>query len=260
MRSGSPDGATEILLERLHYGKLAEGRELSIPANEGYGVTRRSRGLAPDLDGVLSPPRLIGARRVEPDLIDPAARARGSLLARVLPHWPSGGVPPLALLRSRFRHEDGDDGRGRLYQQSAVWLCGFDSWRRRPDAVLELAGAQLEAKPDLCAESEALRFASPPLRALLPPPRRSASAAVTFALDVLVRYALLDDGCVVTFGAGCEFRDEAQFLAAIGAALRQLPPNYPRWRDISVMSGLRNDLPGICFRFLPSYGLARAAA
>ncbi len=37
MRSGSPDGATEILLERLHYGKLAEGRELSIPANEGYG-------------------------------------------------------------------------------------------------------------------------------------------------------------------------------------------------------------------------------
>jgi len=31
MRSGSPDGATEILLERLHYGKLAEAGNSPFP-------------------------------------------------------------------------------------------------------------------------------------------------------------------------------------------------------------------------------------
>ena len=42
--------APEIKLERLHYGKLAAGADSSIPADEGYGVTRRSLGLDPALD------------------------------------------------------------------------------------------------------------------------------------------------------------------------------------------------------------------
>ena len=117
--------AREIKLERLHYGKLAAGADLSIPADEGYGVTRRSLGLDPAFDGALSPPRLIGTRRLNRDLVDEAARRRGFLLARAAPDWPGAGEPPLALLRARFRHEDGDNGQGRLYQQSAVWLADF---------------------------------------------------------------------------------------------------------------------------------------
>ncbi len=260
MSRGSPEGANEILLERLHYGKLASGADLSISAREGYGVTRRSRGLNSSFDGALSPPRLIGTRRVEPDLIDAQAQGLGCLLARTAPHWPHQEPPPLALLRVRFRHEDGDKGQGRLYQQSAVWLCDFEHWRGRPDAVLELAGAQLEARPDLAQESEAARFSSAPLRRLLPSPRPSPSGAVALLLGVFEQYARSSEGCVVTFGAGCEFRHEAEFLAAVGGALRQLPQNYPRWREISVMSGLRHSLPGICLRFLPSYSAARAAA
>jgi hypothetical protein len=141
-----------------------------------------------------------------------------------------------------------------------VWLCDFAHWRRRPDAVLELAGTQLDARPDLAQESEAARFSCAPLRRSLPPPRPSSSTAVTLLLDVFTRYARSSEGCVVTFGAGCEFRQEAEFFVAVGAALRQLPQNYPRWPDISVMSGLRLSLPGICLRFLPSYAAARAAA
>ncbi len=259
MSRGSPEGANEILLERLHYGKLARGADLSISVREGYGVTRRSRGLNPSFDGALSPARLIETRRVEPDLIDPQAQAHGCLLARAAPHWPNEGPPPLALLRVRFRHEDGDKGQGRLYQQSAVWICDFTNWRLRPDAVLELAGGQLEARPDLAEESEAARFSSAPLRRVLPPPRPSPSGAVALLLGVFEQYARSSEGCVVTFGAGCEFRHEAEFLAAVGAALRQLPKDYPRWPDISVLSGLRQSLPGICLRFLPSYGVARAA-
>ena len=84
-------GLAEIVLERLHYGKLAAGADLSIPADEGYGVTRRSLGLDPAFDGALSPPRLIGTRRLNRDLVDEAARRRGFLLARAAPDWPGRG-------------------------------------------------------------------------------------------------------------------------------------------------------------------------
>ena len=246
--------AREIKLERLHYGKLAAGADLSIPADEGYGVTRRSLGLDPTLDGVLSPPRLIGTRRLNRDLVDEAARRRGFLLARAAPDWPGAGEPPLALLRARFRHEDGDNGQGRLYQQSAVWLADFALWRRHPDALLLLAGAELEAHPDLAGESAAARLACPPLTRRLPSPLKVApEGGTSILLDVLARHARTDDGCLVTFGAGCDFKSETEFLAAVGAALRQLPQDYPRWRDIVILSGLRQRIPGLCLRFLPSY-------
>ncbi len=260
MAGGSPQWENEICLERLHYGKLACGPGLSIPAREGYGVTRRSRGLDPSCDAALSPPRLLGVRRLEPELIDQQAQARGCLVARAAPQWPDGAAAPLALLRTRFRHEDGDGGQGRLYQQSAIWLCDFARWRLLPDAVLNLAGAQLEAQPDLAAESEGARFASPPLRRALSSQRPPGGAAAQLLLQVLARYASSSEGCVVTFGAGCEFRDETEFFAAAGAALRQLPPDYPRWREISIMSGVRQSLPGLCLRFLPSFAAPRAAA
>ena len=253
-RVGPFGGPAEIVLERLHYGKLAAGADLSIPADEGYGVTRRSSGLDPAFDGALSPPRLIGARRLNRDLVDEAAWRRGFLLARAAPDWPGAGEPPLALLRARFRHEDGDKGQGRLYQQSAVWLADFALWRRHPDALLLLAGAGLEAHSDLAGESAAARLACPPLARPLPAPLKVApGGGVAILLDVLTRHAGREDGCLVTFGAGCDFKSETEFLAAVGAALRQLPRDFPRWRDIVVLSGLRQRIPGLCLRFLPSY-------
>ncbi len=253
-RAESCGRPAEIVLERLHYGKLAAGADLSIPADEGYGVTRRSLGLDPAFDGALSPPRLIGTRRLNRDLVDEAARRRGFLLARAAPDWPGEGEPPLALLRARFRHEDGDNGQGRLYQQSAVWLADFACWRRHPDALLLLAGADLEAHPDLAGESAAARLACPPLTRRLPAlPKLAAPGGAAILLDVLSRHARTEDGCLVTFGAGCDFKNETEFLAAVGAALRQLPKDYPRWRDIVVLCGLRQRIPGLCLRFLPSY-------
>jgi hypothetical protein len=260
MSERSPEGEKEMRLERINYGKLASGPALSISPREGYGVTRRSRGLDPAWDAALSPSRLVGVRRVEPDLIEQQARARGGLIARAAPHWPSAGARPFVLLRTRFRHEDGDRGQGRLYLQTSAWLCDFDSWRRRPDAALNLAGAQLEALPDLAQESETARFQSPPLRGTPPVGRSFSPTGAAFLRETLMRYGFSREGCVLTFGAGCEFRSEADYLATVGAALRQLPPDYPRWPEISVLSGVRHSLPGICLRFLPSYVAPRAAA
>lgn len=244
----------EVVLERLHYGKLAHGVDLAIPADEGYGVTRRGRALDPALDRALSPAKLVGARRLERDLVDPAAAERGFLLARSIPEWPYAAEPPLTFLRSRFRHEDGERGQGRLYQQSAVWVADFCDWRRRPDTLLALAGAELRAHPDLAVEHAAARLACPSLR-LNPPATRSASpGGVAILLDLLMSHARSDEGRLITFGAGCEFDGEADFLAAVGAALRRLPESYPRWRDIVVVCGLRVRIPGLCLRFLPSYG------
>jgi hypothetical protein len=192
-------------------------------------------------------------RRLNRDLVDPAAEARGFLLARSAPNWPGAGEPPLALLRARFRHEDGERGQGRLYQQSAVWLADFACWRRRPDALLLLAGAELEAHPDLAEERAPARLACPPLTRRLPTPSGGPPGGVAILLDVLLAHARAEEGCLVTFGAGCDFQSEAEFLAAVGDALRRLPQDYPRWRDIVILSGLRQRIPGLCLRFLPSY-------
>jgi len=119
--------------------------------------------------------------------------------------------------------------------------------------LLLLAGAELEAHPDLAQESAAARLACPPLRLRLPASRPAPPGGVAILLDVLARHARTEEGCLVTFGADCDFDSEAEFLAAVGAALRQLPRDYPRWRDIVVVSGLRQRIPGLCLRFLPSY-------
>ncbi|MFY9832528.1 MAG: hypothetical protein WAK66_07430, partial [Methylocystis sp.] len=98
------------------------------------------------------------------------------------------------------------------------------------------------------------RLACPPLTRRLPaPPKLAPEGGTAILLDVLTRHARTDDGCLVTFGAGCDFKSEMEFLAAVGAALRQLPQDYPRWRDIVILSGLRQRIAGLCLRFLPSY-------
>ena len=156
MRSTGPTGeqTAEISLERLHYGKLASGDALSVPPSEGYGVTLRSSNLQPADDRLLSPPQLMALRRFEPDLVDPAARQRGSLLVRLSPEPHSRRA---IFLRARFRPEDGEGGNGRLYQQSAVWSVAAAEWRRHPAALLAMVGAELEATPDLVSDPESVR-------------------------------------------------------------------------------------------------------
>jgi hypothetical protein len=256
------DDEADLFLERLNYGKLAAA-DARIPPAQGYGVTRRSLGLDPAHDGALSPPRLMELRRFEPELVDKDAWPRGCLVVRVAPDWPPGEAAPVALLRARFRPESGEHGRDRLYQQSAVWATDFPSFRRWPAAVLALAGEALVASPDPLAEPEAARFASPPLVARVgpPKPRTNVSAAsVAVILNVLLGAARTDEGRLVTFAEGSDFTTEAEFLAAVGLALEALPKHYPRWREISVVSGLHNALPGLCLRYLPSYRPARSQA
>jgi hypothetical protein len=135
-------------------GKLAFGATLRVPATAGYGVTLRSCNLQPADDRLLSPPRLMALRRFEPDLVDPASRRRGSFIARVVPEPSSRRA---IFLRARFRPEDGESGHGRLYQQSAVWSASAADWRRHPAALLAMADAELDARPDLVTEDEATR-------------------------------------------------------------------------------------------------------
>lgn len=266
MRIAAPNGdeTAEISLERLHYGKLAFGATLRVPATAGYGVTLRSCNLQPADDRLLSPPRLMALRRFEPDLVDPASRRRGSFIARVAPEPNSRRA---IFLRARFRPEDGESGHGRLYQQSAVWSASAADWRRHPAALLAMADAELDARPDLVTEDEATRYNAAPARYLVRfiDPRDVWSALedalgatrwATPTLEFLARGAETGQDATLTFGAD-DFASETEFLGAVGLALQFLPASYPRWREISVVSGLLHAPQGLCLRYLPSL---RAAA
>ncbi|MGD9539765.1 hypothetical protein [Methylocystis sp.] len=258
------DQTAEISLERLHYGKLASGASLSVPAAAGYGVTLRSRNLLSSDDRLLSPPRLMALRRFEPDLVDPGLSQRGAFVARVSPEPNSRRA---IFLRARFRPEDGEGGHGRLYQQSAIWSVAAADWRRHPAALLAMAGSELEALPDLASEDEQVRFSAEPARYVV---RRLDPQDVWSALEdalektywaapvleFLARGAETGEDATLTFGAD-HFASEAAFLRAVGLALQFLPASYPRWREISVVSGLRQGSLGLCLRYLPSL---RAAA
>ena len=263
MMAGGPHGEAdmaEISFQRLHYGKLVSGRAPHAPARSGYGITRRTGGLDPISDPLLTPPRVLGLRRFEPDSIDMEARARGCFVAR-----PAGdGVA--AFLRARFRPEDGEGGHGRLHQQSATWVVSFPQWRRYPAACLALAASELRASPDLAEEPEATRFGGPPLRWRV---ARADEAAVRrllaeqswagALLEFLARGAETGADAALDFGAD-DFSRESEFLSAVGLALQFLPESYPRWRDLCVSSGLTHELSGVCVRYLPSQRAARAAA
>ena len=251
----------DVLIERLNYGKLAAGEDMRIPPSEGFGVTRRSLGLDPSCDRDFTPSSLTGLRRFEMEFIDERAAPQGCLLVRAGPAR-FGELAPLTMMRTRFRPEDGEGGQGRLYQQSAVWAIDFDAWRQNPLALLAIAEAELHARPDLVEEDETARFQSRPLhrrlnRTLAAPMRPQ---TVAYMIDVLCSYAYRPQDCLVTFGEDCELRSEAEFLAAAGQALQLLPDSYPRWRDVSLVSGLRHFMPGICFRYLQSWRDARIAA
>lgn len=262
MTTGVPAGGEEtsiISFHRLHYGKLAEGEERRVPPSAGYAITRRSSGLDPAWDPFLSPLRLTGLRRFEPDAVDIDSRGEGCLIARAVGE-------SMVFMRARFRPEDGERGFGRLHQQSAVWVGALDAWRRNPAACLSIAGRELRAQPDLANEDEASRMNDAPLRWRVSRPDaegvRRIVARAPWAVPMIE--TLLDGVETKTdamrdFGAH-DFTSEADFLSAVGFALQMLPPAFPRWRDISIVSGLATPLPGLCLRYVPSWGRARAAA
>lgn len=261
MTTGAPAGEETSVLcfHRLHYGKLAEGEDRRTAASAGYAITRRSHGLDPAWDPFLSPLRLTELRRFEPDAVDIDARGAGCFVARAI----GGGM---AFMRARFRPEDGEQGVGRLHQQTAIWLASFDAWRAHPAACLAIAGREARALPDLLSEDEGARLNDPPLRWRVSTPE---AAGVRRILErapwaVPLIETLLDGAesgaeAVCDFGAH-DFARESDFLSAAGLALQALPPSYPRWRDISVVSGLVTPVRGLCLRYVPSWGRARAAA
>jgi hypothetical protein len=257
-RSGELESSV-VTLYRLHYGKLAEGEERRVAPNAGYAITRRTQGLDAAWDPHLSPLRLTGLRRFEPDAVDLDARASGCLVARAI-------GDSMVFLRARFRPEDGERGFGRLHQQAAIWVGAHDAWRRYPKAFLSLAARELKALPDLAADAEAGRLSDAPLRWRVsrPDPDKVLHLLQRAPWAAPMLETLLDgaeNGADVTHDFGAhDFASEADFLAAVGYALQALPEQYPRWLDISVVSGLASPLPGLCLRYVPSWGRARLAA
>ncbi len=249
-KNSSPTEAA-IVIRRLHYGKLVDAATGAVPAQAGYGVTRRSQDLDPALDGRLSPARLIGRRRFEPESVEPTARRSGCFVARAT------ADDAMTLLRARFRPEDGEEGGARLHQQASVWIVAYEDWRCVPAACLAIAAGHLRADPDVIGEASDLRLAEAPAR------WRFRRLEAEQALNVLLRAswgsAMLEfflmaaesdaDVCL-NFGAEA-FANEKAFLTAVGFALQSLPASYPRWRDISVASGLAHPAPGVCLRYSP---------
>ena len=250
--------ATEAAIDfrRLHYGKLVDARTGAVQAQSGYEVTRRSHDLDPALQSSLSPARLIGRRRFEPDAVEPAAVRAGCLVVRTT----TGDAT--ALMRARFRPEDGEDGGARRHQQSSVWVVAFDAWRFHPAACLAIAGGHLHADPDDVSESPATRLAEIPtrwrFRRLVAEQTREVLLRAPWGdamLDFFLAAAESDAAMCLNFGAG-DFASEGEFLSAVGFALQSLPWNYPRWRDISVACGLAHAAPGVCLRYSPRNEMA----
>lgn len=257
MRTNSfPTADASIAIRRLHYGKLVDAASGVVPPQAVYGVTRRSCDLDPQLEGHLSPARLIDRRRFDPDVVETAAQRAGCFVAR------STAGDATALMRARFRPEDGEEGGARLHQQSSVWVVAFDDWRRFPAACLAIAAGRLRADPDATGEAAAARLAEPParwrFRAFDPEQARAAIQRASWGramIELFIDATLSDTDMSLGFGAS-DFANERDFLAAVGFALQCLPANYPRWRDISVACGLAHPAPGVCLRYSPADGSA----
>jgi hypothetical protein len=248
-----------ISFRRLHYGKLAEGPEGRVPPDAGYAVTRRAGDLDAQTESLLSPLRLTGLRRFEPDVIDIDARGAGCLVIRTF-------GDKSVLMRARFRPEDGEQGFGRLHQQSAIWVADFADFAGMPAACLALAARDLHAVPDRASESAVARLSEAPLswRAARPAPDSVQRILERAPWAVPMLETLLDGAdhggdAMRDFGRH-DFATEGAFLSAVGFVLEALPSAFPRWRDICIVSGLSSALPGLCLRYLPSWGRARAAA
>lgn len=252
-----PETEASIAFRRLHYGKLVDEAGV-VPPSEGYRITRRSLDLDPELDGRLSPARLIGRRRFEHDSVEAPARGLGCFVARM------ASADALAMLRARFRPEDGESGGARLHHQSSVWVAAAEDWRRFPAACLSIAARQLRADPDPVDEAETARLAEAPtrwrFRRITPDQAGSVLARAPWGRAILEHFAAaaeFDDDAPLTFGLS-DFGCENDFLAAIGFALQSLPMSYPRWGEISVVCGLDRPLPGVCLRY--ASGVATATA
>ena len=245
-----PDAEASIAFRRLHYGKLADAVTGVVPPSEGYRVTRRSMDLDPQLEGRLSPARLIGRRRFELDAVAPPARGLGCFVARM------ASADAMAMLRARFRPEDGENGGARLHHQSSVWVAAAEDWRRFPAVCLSIAARQLRADPDPVDEAETTRLAEAPtrwrFRRITPDQAGSVLARASWGRAILEHFTTAlesNDDAPLTFGSG-DFASENDFLAAIGFALQYLPASYPRWNEISVVCGLEHPLPGVCLRYV----------
>ena len=252
-----PETEASIAFRRLHYGKLVDEAGV-VPPSEGYRITRRSLDLDPELDGRLSPARLIGRRRFEHDSVEAPARGLGCFVARM------ASADALAMLRARFRPEDGESGGARLHHQSSVWVAAAEDWRRFPAACLSIAARQLRADPDPVDEAETARLAEAPtrwrFRRITPDQAGSVLARAPWGRAILEHFAAaaeFDDDAPLTFGLS-DFGCENDFLAAIGFALQSLPMSYPRWGEISVVCGLDRPLPGVCLSY--ASGVATAPA
>jgi hypothetical protein len=245
-------GMTEIEIEHLNYGKLTVGDNRRVPSSEGYGVTRCSRGLAQFQDGSFLPARLLDIKKFERELIDEQARKEGGLFLRT-----SAGHDKAAIMRARFRAEDGEDGTGRPYLQSTVWVLSTDDWAKDPADILAEAAKSLRATPDLQSEAAGERMRAEPFRRDIVPqyqPDAPLSGAARKIIGTLLLPTMQqedDEDRQIFFGNG-DFAGEAEFLAAVGQALARIGPTFARWNEICVASGLHHEAKGLFIRYVPS--------
>lgn len=247
---------TPVTIEFLNYGKLTVGSDHRVPSSEGYGVTRRSRGLANTPEVMFLPAALLGIKKFDRDMIDEAARKQGGFLMRTV----TNGIARVVITRSRFRPEDGEEGGGRMYQQTAVWTLAAEDWAANPAGILGEASRSLVARPDLVEDPARERLNAEPLSLSLPlsgDSKAPLSIGARMILNILLPSALQgDDGDTsedrgIFFGKG-DFPDEAAFLAAVGEALGELGSAFGRWNEISCASGIRCECKGLFIRYLPS--------
>jgi hypothetical protein len=248
-------GAAEALIEHLHFGKLVtdEGR---VPNAQGYAVTRRSKNLDADDEVLLSLSTLLEVRPFAPDLIDPSA-SEGILVVRWLAALKDRPAR-VAIIRARFRPEDGKGAGGRPHEQAAIWIASAEDWIRYPLPLLRRA-AELQATPDRVTEPRNMRIGTEPHRIDLSPEgdaRNAAPAELSGATlricDFILRATRCDAGEGSLLFGGNDFETELQFLEAVGLALACLPEERDDRQQIVISSGFKHRLGAVSIRYLKS--------
>ena len=185
--------------------------------NNGYQVTRKTRGLA-EIEIGLATRELLGFNPLPHELKNPY----GALIIRQLP---SGSI---AAQCARFRPEAGEDEKGRSYLQANTLIIPENFWYRHASQLARQV-AYLRATPDPVSASNSAREGTDPVvidtepHEILTP--ESSSDGTQFLLK-----ALQSTSETVISVPPELFGFEDAFVAALGEAVEiftQMNPNRP---------------------------------
>ncbi len=198
--------AEKAAIGQVIYGKLVDAS--GAVTAEGYGVTAKTAGISQDTAQMIRATNMLGISMFDTSDIKPGAEKIGALIIRTL-------KDNVVVQRVRFRPENGEEARGRQYQQASSLLIPVAFWQRNA-SQLAAKVCSLRAIPDSKDVARTERFDKEPQVF----ESNAHDISTLEGLDANARFiadALLTD-TVLQFPPE-RFPDEESFLVALGKAI-----------------------------------------